>query len=140
MSADASKELVKQFYECLFQDLQAALPLVSDDYVDHNNEEAGRGPEIFRAHVAGLLTTFPDFRMKIEDMIAEGNRVVTRVTGEGTHSGRWMNIEPTGSVVKVKGVNIDRVSNGRIVEHWGEADTVGMLLQMGVDPFAGRSA
>jgi predicted ester cyclase len=79
--------------------------------------------------------TFPDFRIRVEDMIAEGDRVVTRVTGEGTHAGVWMDIEPTGSLVKVKGVNIDRVSNDRIVEHWGEADTVGMLFQMGVNPF-----
>jgi hypothetical protein len=49
-----------------------------------------------------------------------------------------MQIEPTGSVVEVKGINIDRVADGRIVEHWGEADTIGMLVQMGVDPFAGR--
>lgn len=49
-----------------------------------------------------------------------------------------MQIEPTGSVIKVKGINIDRVLNGRIVEHWGEADTIGMLVQMSVDPFAGR--
>ena len=131
---------MKRFYECLFQDLQAALPLVAKDYVGHNNEQTGRGPEVLRAHVAGLLTTFPDFGMKIEDMISEGDRVVTRVSGGGTHSGWWMNIEPAGSVVKVKGINIDRVSSGRIVEHWGEADTVGMLLQMRVDPFAGRSS
>jgi predicted ester cyclase len=92
------------------------------------------------AHVAALLTTFPDFSMKIEDIIAEGNKVVTRVTGKGTHAGTWMQIEPTGSVIQMKGINIDRVSNGRIVEHWGEADTVGMLVQMGVDPFVGRSS
>lgn len=138
MSANASRELVRRFYENLFRDLDVALESVAEDYVDHNNEQAGRGPEVLRIHVAGLRNTFPDFSLEIEDIIAEEGRVVTRVTGQGTHSGRWMNIEPTGSVVKVKGVNIDRVSNGLIVEHWGEADTVGMLVQMGVDPFAGR--
>lgn len=139
MSEKSPRELVRRFYEYLFRDFEAALESIADDYVDHNNEQAGYGPDVLRRHVAALLTTFPDFKLEIQDIIAEGDRVVTRVGGQGTHSGKWMNIEPTGSVVKVKGINIDHVSNGRIIEHWGEADTIGMLVQMGVDPFAGRS-
>src|SRR3712207_3760659 len=138
MSANAAKDLVRRFYAEMFRDLAAAEECIGPTYIDHNNEQAGRGPDVLRAHVAALLRTFPDFSMKIEDMIAEGTRVVTRVTGSGTHAGTWMRIKPTGSVVKVKGINIDRVVDGRIVEHWGEADTVGMLVQMSVDPFAGQ--
>jgi predicted ester cyclase len=140
MSANAAKSLVRRFYSEMFRDLAAAEACIGSNYVDHNNEQAGRGPDVLRAHVAALLGTFPDFSIEIEDMIAEGDKVVTRVTGRGTHAGTWMQIEPTGSVVRVKGINIDRVVAGRIVEHWGEADTVGMLVQMGVDPFAGRTS
>ena len=140
MSANAAKDLVRRFYADMFRDLAVAEECIGPTYIDHNNEQAGRGPDVLRAHVAALLRTFPDFSMKIEDMIAEGDRVVTRVTGSGTHAGTWMQIEPTGSVVEVKGINIDRVVAGRIVEHRGEADTVGMLVQMGVDPFAGRTS
>jgi predicted ester cyclase len=140
MSADAAKALVRRFYAELFRDPAAAEKYIGPDYIDHNNEQAGCGPEILRAHVVALLQTFPDFGMKIEDIIAEGDRVVTRVTGKGTHAGTWMQIEPTGSAIAVKGINIDRVSEGRIVEHWGEADTVAMLVQMGVDPFVGRAS
>jgi predicted ester cyclase len=140
MSTNAAKDLVRQFYTEMFRDLAVAEKCIGSTYVDHNNKQAGRGPGVLRAHVVALRRTFPDFNMKIEDMIAEGDRVVTRVTGRGTHRGTWMQIEPTGSVVEVKGVNIDRVVDGRIVEHWGEADTVGMLVQMGVDPFAGRKS
>ena len=61
------------------------------------------------------------------------------MTGSGTHLGEWMGIKPTGREVRLKGINIDRVEGGRIAEHWGEADTIGMLVQMGVDPFAGRT-
>jgi predicted ester cyclase len=138
MSAAAAKALVRRFYTDLFRDLASAEECISADYMDHNNAQAGYGPDVLRAHVAALLHTFPDFTMKVEDILAEGDKVVTRVTGRGTHAGTWMQIEPTGSAINVKGINIDRVSNGRIVEHWGEADTVGMLIQMGVDPFAGR--
>ena len=58
-----------------------------------------------------------------------------RVTGEGTHMGEWMGIKPSGKRVRLRGLNFDRLSDGRIVEHWGEADTIGMLVQMGLDPF-----
>jgi predicted ester cyclase len=138
MPANTTKRLVRLFYSELFRNLETAVECIGSTYVDHNDEKAGRGPEVLRAHVAAMLQTFPDFTMKIEDMIAEGDKVVTRVSGKGTHTGVWMQIEPTGSVVQVKGINIDHIADGRIVEHWGEADTTGMLMQMGVNPFAGR--
>jgi predicted ester cyclase len=140
VSANATKDLVRRFYSEMFRDLSLAAECIGSAYVDHNDEQAGRGPEVLRTHVAALRRTFPDFSMRIEDMIVEGDRVATRVTGRGTHTGAWMQIEPTGSIVEVKGINIDRVADGRIVEHWGEADTIGMLVQMGVDPFAGRTS
>ncbi|PLT99146.1 hypothetical protein BMJ34_08360 [Sinorhizobium medicae] len=139
MSAEAAKAVVRRFYTELFRDLALAEECISPDYVDHNNADAGHGPNVLRSHVAALLHTFPDFTIETEDILAEGDRVVTRVSGRGTHAGTWMQIEPTGSVIHVKGINIDRVSNWRIVEHWGEADTVGMLTQMGVAPFSGRA-
>ncbi|MBI1868121.1 MAG: ester cyclase [Methylocystis sp.] len=140
MSATAPKELVRRFYSEMFRNLSLAEEFIGANYVDHNNEQGGRGVEVFRLHLEALRRTFPDFSVSIEDTIAEGDKVVTRITGRGTHTGLWMQIEPTGSVVEVKGINIDRVADGRIVEHWGEADTVAMLLQMGVDPFAGRKS
>jgi hypothetical protein len=83
--------------------------------------------------------TLPDFAIQIEDIFAEGDHVITRVTGRGTHFGEWMDVEPTGREVRLKGINIDRVHRGRIAEHWGEAEAIGMLVQMGVDPFVKRS-
>jgi len=138
MTATVAKALVRRFCSEVFRNLSLAEEFIGANYVDHNNVRGGRGVAVFRAHVEAVGRTFPDFSLKIEDMIAEGDKVVTRVTGRGTHSGRRMQIEPTNAVVEAKGINIDRVVDGRIVEHWGEADTVAMLLQMGVDPFAGR--
>ena len=68
-------------------------------------------------------------------MIAEGDLVVTRFEG-GRHTYRCLaGSQPTGSDIQLHGINVDRIEAGLIAEHWGEADTVGMLYQMGVDPF-----
>ena len=138
MSVNAIKDLVHRLYSEMLHDPFSAEKFIGPDYIDHNSEQDGRGPDVFRAHLAALRHTFPDLSVKIEDIIVEGDKVVTRVSGSGTHAGTWMDIEATGSVIQLKGINIDRVVDGYIVEHWGEADTVGMLMQMGVDPFAGR--
>jgi predicted ester cyclase len=75
---------------------------------------------------------------RLSRWVAEGDLVATRVTAGATHTGVWQAIAPTGSEIRLDGINIDRVEAGLIAEHWGQADTVGMLYQMGVDPFAGR--
>ena len=140
MSIEHSKQLIRRFYTEVVdgRDYSNLDSFVATDYVDHNAAEGGRGPEVVRTHLEAIRMTLPDFTMQIEDIFAEGDYVITRVTGRGTHLGQWMGIEPTGREVRLKGINIDRVDRGRIAEHWGEADTIGMLVQMGVDPFVGR--
>jgi predicted ester cyclase len=140
MSTNPNKALVRRFYAEVISagDLSRVEAFIAPEYLDHNAEGAGRGPAVLRAHVEAIRRTFPDFELQIDDIVAEGDKVVTRVSGRGTHKGEWMGVRPTGAVVRVKGINIDRIVDGRIAEHWGEADTVGMLDQMGVDPFAGR--
>lgn len=140
-SLEQNKTVVRRFYTEVVagRDLTNLEGLIAVDYVDHNAEpESGRGPTVVRAHLEAIRTTFPDFTLRIEDMVAQGDRVVTRVSGCGTHRGSWQGIPPTGRVIQVRGINIDRIEGGKIVEHWGKADTVGMLCQMGVDPFVGR--
>lgn len=124
---------MRRYYEGVVNEhrLDELASFIHPDYVDHNEEETERGPSIVRAHLEGLLSTFPDFQLRIEQMIAEDDLVVTRVTARGTHTGVWQDIKPTGSEVRLYGINIDRVEAGLIAEHWGEADTVGMLQQMG---------
>ena len=141
MSVEANRLLVGRYYASVggAGDLADLEIFISPEYVDHNSEPSSpRGPEIVRAHFTALRTTFPDFTLSIEFMLADGDFVATRVRGRGTHNGEWMGIRPSGRVVHLRGINIDRIESGRITEHWGEADTVGMLLQMGVDPFSGR--
>jgi predicted ester cyclase len=141
MSIEESKQLIRRFYKEVVDDGDYSNldNFVATDYVDHNAGDGGRGPDVVRTHLEAIRTTLPDFTLQIEDIFAEGDYVITRVTGRGTHLGEWMGIKPTGREVRLKGINIDRTKNGQIAEHWGEADTVGMLIQMGVDPFAGRA-
>jgi predicted ester cyclase len=74
---------------------------------------------------------FPDFRLTIEDQVAEGDKVVTRVTFSGTHSGDLGGIAPTGKRVKYSGIAIDRIAEGRVVESWHVAETLSLFQQIG---------
>jgi predicted ester cyclase len=81
-----------------------------------------------------LTTAFPDHRIDIVDMVAEGDKVVMRITFSGTHQGSYMGIAPTGKHFTMELINITRVVNGKAVEHWGVRDDLGMLQQLGVIP------
>jgi predicted ester cyclase len=77
---------------------------------------------------------FPDSSRTIEDQIAEGELVATRVTLNGTHRGEFQGISPTGKRIAVTGIWIDRVAGGKIVERWGAVDMLGLMQQLGAIP------
>ncbi len=82
---------------------------------------------------------FPDSYFTVEDMVAEGDKVVTRKTFHGTHEGEFMGIPPSGRSVSMGLIDIVRISEGRVVEHWSEGDSFGMMQQLGVIPQPGQS-
>jgi steroid delta-isomerase-like uncharacterized protein len=82
---------------------------------------------------------FPDSYFTVEDMIAEGDKVVTRKTFHGTHEGEFMGIPPTRQSVSISLIDIVRVADGRVVEHWSIADNLAMMQQLGVIPRQGQS-
>jgi predicted ester cyclase len=84
-----------------------------------------------KAHIVGVRQTFPDLHITIEQQIAEGEWVVPRITAIGTHKGSWIGMKPTNRPVVITGVNVDRVVDGRIVEHGGAANMLGPLLEIG---------
>lgn len=134
----SNKALVLEFYRRVVTEgrFDEIPKYISESYVDHNApEDAPKGPAVVEMHLRGIRRTFPDFALQTHEVVSENGWVAVRVTGVGTHLGEWFGIKPSGNRVTLRGINLDRVSGGRIVEHWGEADTVGMLLQMGVDPF-----
>jgi len=81
---------------------------------------------------------FPDMRVKLEDMVAEGDKVACRWTATGTHKGEFMGIAPTNKQVTMTGIHIDRIAGGRVVETWNYADMLGVMQQLGVIPPLGQ--
>ena len=79
-------------------------------------------------------TVFPDMTMTVEDIIADGDRVVVRWSARGTHGGDLAGFPPTGRPVSVTGIGIHRFVGGRIVENWSQFDQMGMLQQIGAVP------
>lgn len=93
-----------------------------------------RGVEALRQQVQAYRTAFPDLRMTIDDIGMAGDRVFVRWTGRGTHKGSFMGIAPTNNRGEVHGMTIDKMANGKIVEHHEAYDTLTMFQVMGVVP------
>jgi steroid delta-isomerase-like uncharacterized protein len=129
-----AKALVRRYYEEVVNTgaVDEVARFVSPDYVEvHDNTRHAIGLEGVKQHIRGVRQTYPDLHLTIEQQIAEGEWVATRVTMRGTHLGEWIGIRPTGRVLEVTAVNIDRVVDGRIVEHGGAANLLGPLLEIG---------
>ena len=89
------------------------------------------GLEGARDHVVGVRQTYPDLRIGVDLQIAEGDWVASCITATGTHMGSWLGIKPTRKTVVFTGVNVDRLSGGKIIEHGGAANMLGPLLGIG---------
>lgn len=92
------------------------------------------GAELAKELFARLLRAYPDLHIAIEDLIAEGDKVVSRNTVTGTHQGEYMGIPPTGNSVTYNEVIITRFADGRIVETWAVVDVLAQMRQLGVIP------
>ncbi len=110
--------------------------LAASDIVVHASTPADEihGREGVKQFYATLRAAFPDLHFMIEDQIAEGDRVVTRWTARGTHIGVFQGLPPTGKQVRLTGIDIDRIADGKVVECWPNADELGMMRQLGVLP------
>ena len=86
----------------------------------------------FKEMVSGLLAAFPDLRFTNEDQVVAGDRVATRWTAEGTHSGPFGPVPATGRRIQIGGLALDRVVDGKVVERWEQWDQMGMLQQLGL--------
>jgi predicted ester cyclase len=87
-----------------------------------------------KEHLSGWVTSFPDLRFRIEQMIAEQDRVVSQLVMEGTHLGTWMGMSPTGKRVQIRMVTIHRIASGKIAEDWVLVESHGLFQQLGYFP------
>ena len=136
-SSENGRTIARRFTEDLWDkgELPVADEIIAADFVDHDPVSGQRsGLDGYKEMVGAFRAAFPDLRVKNEDVIVEGDKVVARWTARGTHRGALMNIPPTGRQVTLKGVDILRIEGGKIAERWGEFDALGMLQQLGVVP------
>jgi steroid delta-isomerase-like uncharacterized protein len=109
--------------------------LVADDFVEHQGLPALPTKEGTLEFFRILLAAFPDWRMTVEDLIAGGDKAVARVAVTGTHKGEFMGVPPTGTRVDVQLIDIMRFDGaGLVCEHWGVADMLSLMQQLGVVP------
>ncbi len=137
MSTEENKENARRAVEEVLNkgDLSLANELVDANYIGHQPGLPDfKGPEGFRQYMTMMRTAFPDIHLTIEDTVAEGDKVVMRYTGRGTHKGDLMGIAPTGKQITITGMVISRHVGGKQVEAWVAMDQLGMLQQMGVVP------
>jgi steroid delta-isomerase-like uncharacterized protein len=114
---------------------------VADAYVgyDPSQPEPVRGRDGIRANFQQYIDAFADARITVDDQIAEGDKVASRWTGRGMHTGEFAGITATGKDVTVSGLTISRLEGGKIVEEWTTWDTLGMLVQLGAIPEPARA-
>jgi steroid delta-isomerase-like uncharacterized protein len=144
---EQNKALVRRIFEECWNrgDLTNLDQILSSDYVEHDpadenfGADFGSGPDYFRKTHQTYRSAFPDLKFEIEDLIAEGDRVVARWTTTGTHRGDLMGISPTGKRTSVKGVSVHRIAGGRIKESWIQWDAFGLMRQLGAISEPARS-
>ena len=137
MSAESNKALVRQFVEEAQSghDLTAVDRYLAPDFVDHSSP-AGLPPtrEGVKMQFGMFFSAIPDMRAVIHAQVADDDTVVTRKTLSGTHQGALFGVPPTGQPVAIEVIDILRVSDGRITDHWNQVDRLGLMQQLGALP------
>ena len=138
MSAEENKAIMRRYFEGAWEQGNLGLidELLASDYVNHSpaTPDQPTDPEGVKGVVSMFRSGMPDLKVVIEDMIAEGDKVATRYTLEGTHQGELFGVPPTGQRLSIKSMTVERVLEGKIRDHWRVTDTLEMMQQLGVVP------
>lgn len=142
MSSEQNKAIVRRFIQELWNGrrLDVADEIFAATCVTHQLrsgseiDAAPRDSETLKKHLAQWLASFPDLRFTVEQMVAEGDQVVTRCVMRGTHAGAWLGVAPTGKEVSIRMIVTHRIVDGRIVEDWVLVESLGFFQQLGLIP------
>jgi steroid delta-isomerase-like uncharacterized protein len=143
VSPEEHKAIVRRWFaETDKGNLAIVEELCAPDYVDHNPPVPGvaAGSRGVREANETLRAAFPDTVHLIQDQVAEGDKVVTRLIGRGTFQAAYLGIPATGKVVEITGISIHRLADGKLVEHWAQVDGLSFLQQLGALPPLGPPA
>ena len=133
MSED-NKALARRSWEVL-DNLDILDEVYADDLVWHEPDQDVRGLEEARQFVMMYKTAFPDLSATVDDVLSDGDKVVTRYTLRGTYQGEIEEFgPPTGRQIELQGITIHRMEDGKIVEEWGRYDNLGVMQQLGLTP------
>jgi steroid delta-isomerase-like uncharacterized protein len=136
MTSTRNKQIVEEFITALFTDgdLTAVDRYLDPDFINHDSPLPGApdGPDGMRQAAELFRHAFPDWRSDVQHMIAEDDLVAEHFVAHGTHHGSVMGETPTGHDVVLRGVNIFRIAQDKIVERWGRLDDLGLLQQLGL--------
>jgi len=142
MATEDNKALVRKMVEEVFNrgNMNQVDMFLAPDFVEHEELPLGmpRNREGVKLLTAAFRKALPDFKATIEDMVAEGDKVVVRQTWSGTHKGEFMGVPATGNRVSFGVIDIIRIAGGKFVEHWGQMDGMGMMQQIGAIPAPGH--
>ena len=137
-----NKDLARRSWEMLVNqhNPDAIDELYTTDFVWHEPDQDMQGPEEGKQFLGMYLSAFPDMRVSVEDVRAEGDKAVTRWTIRGTHQGEIEEFgPPTGKQVEIKGITIHRIEGGKIAEEWERYDNLGVMQQLGAISEVGQA-
>ncbi len=137
MSVEQNKAIVQRFVGEAFnaKNLSIGDEMLAGDVVFHTTGgDALVGIESWKQYATIFVTAFPDLDFAVEDAIAEGDKVVLRWMGTGTHKGKLRNLLPTNKTVRFQGIAIYRIEEGKLAELWGQIDMLGLMQQLGAIP------
>lgn len=137
MTIEENKAIQRRFQDIWNKgDFSIIEEIYDKDFINHNVD--AKGFDAIRKFVTVYRKAFPDVKFTIEDQIAEGDKSVMRYTITGTHKVEFQGIAPTGKSIKMTGIAIHRIANGKIVEIWSNWDALGLMQQLGAVSLLGQ--